>query len=397
TVAGILRVVAEMRAREEGAREGDAPLAARRDAVTITSIHSAKGLEWPVVIWADLTRGIVPPDSWFLVGRGAMRLRSAAAARPDDDPRFAALRGAEAMEEQAQRKRLWYVAATRARERLIVSGVPLGTLTGRHVGTVCSPVLRLGDLTRETVTYRSYRGEAFVAAVRVAAPVAASTPVVAEPVPVLAVESLPAPWEPVRLPAGRPRHSASELVTFARCRRKHWFIYAAGLREPPVDRGSADFVDAVTRGHIVHDVLEHLRELDEVDLLLEDAIGRWDPEAPPPEGAEGARYRVALREEIALVATDPSYRAVADLRGARRELGFVHLLGGGRVMQGKIDLAAERENGLVLLDVKTGSKSSSLGAARRRAEGYAPQRDVYVSAAEGISGRPVAEFAFHFS
>jgi ATP-dependent helicase/nuclease subunit A len=397
TVAGILRVVAEMRAREEGAREGDAPLAARRDAVTITSIHSAKGLEWPVVVWADLTRGIVAPDSRFLVGRNEMRLRSAAAARPDDDPRFAALRGAEAMEEQAQRKRLWYVAATRARERLIVSGVPLGTLSGRHAGTACSPVLRLGGLTGETVTYRSYRGETFAASVREASPVVVSAPVVVEPLPVLPVESLPVPWEPVQLPAGRARHSASELVTFARCRRKHWFIYAAGLREPPVERGSADYVDAVTRGHIVHDVLEHLRELDELDLLLEDAIGRWDPDAPVPEGAEGGRYRMALREEVALVASHPSYRAVADLPGARRELGFVHLLGGGRVMQGKIDLAAERDGELVLLDVKTGSRSLSSEAVRLRAQGYAPQREVYVSAAEAVSGRPVGEFAFHFS
>ncbi len=396
TLGGVLRVVDEMREREEGAREGDAPLGMRQDAVTITSIHSAKGLEWPVVIWSDLTRGVVAPDGWFLVGREALRLRSAQADRPDDDPRFDALRQVEAAEEQAQRKRLWYVAATRARERLIVSGVPLGSLTHRHQGTACAAVRRLGDLSAATVTYPDYRGVGFTAAVQVASPFATSAAVSVQPLPVLPIESLPAPLEPVALPAGRARHSASELLTFSRCHRKHWFAYTAGLREPPIDRTSQEFIDAVTRGQVVHDVLEHLREEDELDRLLEDAIGRWDPDAPAPEGIEGVRYRENLREEIERVAGHPSWRALAEAPGARRELGFVHFLGASRHLQGRIDLIAPRADGLAMLDVKT-SQGLTPEAARLRAEGYAPQRDVYVGAAEAVSGREVAEFAFHFS
>jgi hypothetical protein len=246
------------------------------------------------------------------------------------------------------------------------------------------------------VRYRDHLGAEFLAAVRLAEVLAQEEVGDGVPLPVLPVSVLGTPWPALSVPGGRARHSASELVTYSRCARKHWFAYVAGVREPEVNRESPEFIGAATRGQIVHDVLEHLREQDELDVLLEDAIGRWDPDAPPPEGVEGGRYRRALQEEITLVSEHPAYRAVADLPGAKRELGFVHLLGNGREFQGWIDLAAPRADGIVLLDVKT-SRPMSEEAAGKRAEGYAPQRNVYVSAVEAVGGIPVAEFAFHFS
>jgi CRISPR/Cas system-associated exonuclease Cas4 (RecB family) len=285
----------------------------------------------------------------------------------------------------------------------VVKNCAPGSLTGRHDRTPARAIRRLGDLAGETVTYRNYRGEEFSAVVRQVSGPGAIAPLSEEPRPVLPITSLPAPWGPIPVRQGRAGHSASELVTFAKCQRKHWFIYGMGLREPGVPGGGRSelpgFIDAVTRGQIVHDVLEELRELDELDLVLEDAIGRWDPDAPAPDGVEGGRYRARLREEIERVARHSDYRAVADLPGARRELGFVHLLGDGRVMQGVFDLAAPTADGrLEVLDVKTGPAAAlSWKAVASRAEGYAPQRDVYVLAAEAISGLAVGRFAFHFS
>lgn len=396
-LAGVLRAIAETRERDEGTREGDAPLESRADAVTITSIHSSKGLEWPVVIWADVARGSGNLDWRFVVGREAVRLRELEIDDWKLDLRFKELRDAEELEGWAERKRLWYVAATRACERLIVAGVPLGALSGRHQRTAAEAVRRrLGDLSGSIVTYRDYRGREFAAEVRVAA-AEVEAGASSEPLPVLPVEALelvPAPFE---VPSGRARHSASELLTFSRCHRKHWFAYVAGLREPGVDRGSAEFLDAVTRGHIVHDVLEHLREQDELDGLLEDAIGRWDPDAPPPDCAEGGRYRVPLREEVELASSHPAWRSLAGAPEARRELAFVWFFGPGRWFYGRIDLVAPVAGGrLSLLDVKT-SRGLTAAAARRRAEAYAPQRDVYVCAVEGVSGREVGEFGFLFS
>lgn len=396
TLAQILQTIATLRGQDEGAREGDAPLAARRDAVTITSIHSAKGLEWPVVIWADLSRGVVAPDAQFLVGRASLRMRAADAESPDADPRFGALRRQETSEEHAQRKRLWYVAATRAQEHLILSGVPRGMLTGHHRGTACEAIRRLGGLEDPTVTYRSYRGQVFTAEVRLAPEVNLPVSRPTAPIPVLSMDSLAPPWEPVPPPPVRTRHSASELVTFGRCQRKHWFGYVAGLAEPRAGQASAGSQNAMVRGGIIHTVLERLQDPGQVDAVLEDAIRSMDPGAPRPERNEGTEYRARLRGDIARITSHPQYRAVADLPGARREVAFVRLLGGGRVIEGKIDLLAERSDGLVLLDVKTGAADTE-NAAQRDAEAYQAQRDVYVEAVEAITGRPVAEFAFHYA
>ncbi|MHB1327498.1 MAG: UvrD-helicase domain-containing protein [Gemmatimonadales bacterium] len=395
TLREVLQNIAETRERDRWSQEGDAPLASRADAVTITSIHGAKGLEWPVVIWADVARKVALPDHTFLVGRDAIRLRSPSAEKPEDDPRFAMIRQAEQLEGWAERKRLWYVAATRPRDLLIVAGVPLGEVGSSLDGTAAECFRRLGGLTVTGVEYRDHLGETFRATVRVAEPAPTSEEVVVAG-SVLPATELGVRPAPIVVPMGRVRHSASELLTFKRCQRKHWFSYVAGIREPRINRKSPEFIDAVARGHIVHDVLEHLRELDELDDLLEDAIGRWDPDAPPPEGVAGGRYRHDLRGELERVATHSEYRAVADLPGAKRELVFVWLMGEGRELQGRIDLAAPRVDGVVLLDVKTGAVAN-LNAARRLAEAYTPQRDAYVVAMEAITGGGASDFIFHFS
>lgn len=50
---------------------------------------------------------------------------------------------------------------------------------------------------------------------------------------------------------------------------------------------------------------------------------------------------------------------------------------------------------MAALDVKTGGGDA--GALRRKADGYALQRSVYLGALEAIGGRPVTRFAFHFA
>jgi ATP-dependent exoDNAse (exonuclease V) beta subunit len=122
-------------AAEQGASEGivepDAPVAdAHGEAVRLMSIHAAKGLEFPVVCVADLGRvpNLSVPD--LLIGEppaGAepalgLRLLTLQAPEPREALRFAELcerrREAQAEEEQ----RILYVAMTRARERLLLSG-----------------------------------------------------------------------------------------------------------------------------------------------------------------------------------------------------------------------------------------------------------------------------------
>ncbi|HMU63020.1 MAG TPA: 3'-5' exonuclease, partial [Gemmatimonadales bacterium] len=125
-VGDFLRMIAELREREE--REGDERLHGQQDDVmTLTTVHSAKGLEWDVVFWCDLERK--PPnvggrDSTLLIGRAGIALKDPDVDEKDDQPEaWRVILAAEGAESAAERKRLWYVAATRARQRLILGGV----------------------------------------------------------------------------------------------------------------------------------------------------------------------------------------------------------------------------------------------------------------------------------
>jgi ATP-dependent helicase/nuclease subunit A len=104
------------------------------DAVRLMNLHRAKGLEAPIVILAELSAWR-KPDPRRHVARGAAGSRGWFTAgywmRPDDrapqwavsavPPDWDARRAEEGAFEEAERTRLLYVAATRARDTLVVS------------------------------------------------------------------------------------------------------------------------------------------------------------------------------------------------------------------------------------------------------------------------------------
>ncbi len=107
----------------EGGEAKEAPILEQEsDAVKLINVHKAKGLEWPVVILADLTANLVSPEGsgrWIDSERKlcAQRLLGCA---PQD------LLDNMDKEDAAEREeavRLAYVAATRARDLLVVSAV----------------------------------------------------------------------------------------------------------------------------------------------------------------------------------------------------------------------------------------------------------------------------------
>lgn len=395
SVGEFLRVVNE--ARRQPVREPDALLhGPEDDVVTITSVHSAKGLEWRVVFWCDLVRGGPRRGDDVLLADEQLMVRDSAWKRHEEPAEWKTLRDAIGTEEEAEDKRVWYVAQTRAKDLLFVGGIPVSGWRAKTAAAALHAALPdLATTDQSTITYRSHAGVEYTATVRSADPRELDVP---PPAPRLEPDSaagLPEPAGPIPVAAGRPRHSATELLTYQRCPTRHWFKYVALVREPPVDRKSPEFLDAVTRGIVVHDMLEHYEEDADLDVLLDDAIRRLPEDAPMPDGFMGQRQRAVLREEVERVARHPDYRAVDDLPGRRRELRFIHLSADGEYTLGSYDLAALEEAGLVLLDVKTAQGGEA--QVRRKTTQYHPQRNVYIAAAEAIGGQHVARFAFQFS
>ncbi len=109
----------------EEPREGDAPIEESSTAVQIMTIHSAKGKQFPVVILPSLDRTgkyVTEPHIDESLGIGFSPLN------PDDsytktEPEIVNLMKDRAnAKDQAEKKRLFYVGATRAEDRLILSG-----------------------------------------------------------------------------------------------------------------------------------------------------------------------------------------------------------------------------------------------------------------------------------
>ncbi|MFL5943667.1 MAG: UvrD-helicase domain-containing protein [Gaiellaceae bacterium] len=129
-VEGFVRFVAEQEA--VGARELEAVAEEEgADAVRLLTIHAAKGLEFKVVIVADAGRDRVPPSPDEILalpdGRFGFRVADPVTAKRRGAFDYEAVREARQEAERAERLRLYYVAMTRAKERLIVSGsVDLG-------------------------------------------------------------------------------------------------------------------------------------------------------------------------------------------------------------------------------------------------------------------------------
>ncbi|MGO9772266.1 MAG: UvrD-helicase domain-containing protein [Roseiarcus sp.] len=90
---------------------------AQEEAVALFTMHAAKGLEWPIVIPVNTMTGVVAPDSAVIDRQTDTFYCPVLGVAPNG---YDAARQAEKDELDRERVRLWYVAATRARELLVL-------------------------------------------------------------------------------------------------------------------------------------------------------------------------------------------------------------------------------------------------------------------------------------
>ena len=413
-VEGFVRFVEEQEA--VGAAERDAVAVEEgADAVRLLTIHAAKGLEFKVVVVADAGRDRSVPGADEILclsdGRFGFRVADPVTGKRHGVLGYEHVKDASRAEDEAERLRLYYVAMTRAIDRLIVSGsidsrrrseerTPIGWVLGR---LDCKSELEHAadgpvELEREgaRVLVRLDTGKTAGAVSLDDAPPTVETeagqlalfvPDQVSPLPPLApvlapIQVLPEPpHHDVR------RLSYSALALFERCSYRYYAERVAGMRAADAHGTVAgrQGLAATEIGDAVHRLLEL------VDLAAP---------TPPDVGQVRGWYPAVTDEELARIEEFVgSYcgsalaARIATLAGARpeRPFAFEH---DGVLLHGRLDVLHRDGPRALVLDYKTNALAEGTPEEIVEAD-YRLQRLVYALACFRAGSEEV-EVVYHF-
>lgn len=424
-------------------REEEAPLyATDEDLVTLSTIHSAKGLEWPVVIVTQLhdrvvrsvrrDRGprlsdrlgvVLPLD--VVIREGGHDTRVSEPSRLWDT--YAADQIAR---DYAEAKRLFYVACTRARDRLILAGA-LNEAKGW--GLVSRPDYRTSDkLDRwlqivvppitETAGPEAEFDFRYVP-FRVLRPAPAQVQEGEDPdrewpgvLDLTGPTPPPEGGDPLLVRTGpvdqgpiRTEFAVSEFLQFNICPWKHFYGYRAGVSSPRLEATpDASIVSRILperRGDILHHYFgQHKDDWSEEKMRSElKRILLWhipmdEEQAEENVGELLGHVRNYLNSDV------HSRVREARARGASvyREVPFIYRFRGDIRVRGILDLLFEEPDGWVAVDYKTGLFGKEEAEHERtvqvRTERYRIQAAIYSLAVnEALDGRRLKRFHFFFT
>jgi ATP-dependent exoDNAse (exonuclease V) beta subunit len=373
------------------------------DAVRLLTIHAAKGLEFKVVIVADAGRDTGgPPSADEIIvrpdGRFGFRVVDPKSGKKRPVLDYEAVREAEREDERAERLRLYYVAMTRAIDRLIVSGA-IDPEKTRDLDTPIGWVLSRLQVGDEPVDGELERGEArFVMRVHGYDPEPPAEPVESGEGQLALFAELPTAPAPrgYRLPELQPlppaplhkvrRLSYSALALFERCSYRYYAERVAGLRE---ERGSLPGGGGGLRATEIGDAAHRLLEL--VDLAapaLPDVslVRDWYPEVTDEEVER-------IEGFVGAYCTSELAARVARLPGAvpERPFAFEH---DGVLLHGRLDVLWREGVRAMVVDYKTNSLAE--GTPEEIVESdYHLQRLVYALACFR-AGADEVEVVYHF-
>ncbi|HEY8424914.1 MAG TPA: UvrD-helicase domain-containing protein [Limnochordales bacterium] len=363
------------------AEEEDSPLADdEEDAVRIMTVHKAKGLEFPVVVVANMGRPLQDLGPALVDReRGRVELRIGAGDVRVQTPGFDEAAQREQMRLEAERVRLYYVALTRARDYLLVSGArhaggfwdALEKAAGAGAGDVLTP-LRLDASPGEAVAEAAASGEEGVTAPPGDGPAPqGETPT---------AEEEARRWQEQRQAL---LDAASRGLVVVPARQAGTPAGSEHAPDRKVEAGPLPIAEAegdVETGHdgtrlgqAFHVVMEQLARR---DFALDQPARTRLVQAV----AGAMRLSEAEREAVAVwVRLACEGQLAARARRARRRLAevpIVYARAPGELVQGRMDLLLEEPEGeLVVVDYKTDP-----GPPQRLAETYAGQAASYAEA-----------------
>jgi ATP-dependent exoDNAse (exonuclease V) beta subunit len=394
-------------------------------AVRLLTIHGAKGLEFRVVIVADAGRDLGGPrsgDEIVALSDGRFGFKMVHPTRGDRQPvfDFEQVREAERVQEREERLRLYYVAMTRAIDRLVVSGAvdversadretPIGWVLDRLEArdTVTSAGAEPLELERGDARFllrverHAEHGHPAPGPDSPPAPTGEPGQLVlfaelpSAPAPVgfelPALEDIPAP------PAHEVRRlSYSALALFERCSYRYFAERVAGLAPVPPARSVSENGDGGARALAATEIGDAVHRLLEVIPLQDPRAPAHDELAALVRGwySDVTDGELARIEELVHAYCGSELAArLAQLSGARpeRPFTFEH---DGVLLHGRLDVLARDGPRALVVDYKSNELLGADPAAIVEGE-YRVQRLVYALACLR-DGAEEVEVAYQF-
>jgi ATP-dependent exoDNAse (exonuclease V) beta subunit len=353
--------------------------------VRLMTIHAAKGLEFPIVALANGNTEVRRPEGPFSdpvkqrIGFRVGTAKTGHFATSDFDE------WAEREKEQliAEKRRLLYVALTRARDHLVI---PLIPPPGKRKGFLAILEKHLPKLEEET------RGQD-IEGVHVLDPETLTPPTDAAPESV----AIPTPAEVEAAVADLDAWSIARSQVLRTASEGLRVIIASSVR--PIDRVSPlaattdagdaaislDLAPPVEIGTAVHAVMELITLPNGDDLAaIATAVG-------VESGIEAATAEV-IELATRCLASPSVVRALAADR-YEREVPFSAVLADGTHLVGRIDLVYRDGDELVVIDFKTDDVTTTAGLDASAAS-HSGQAAAYAIAAERATGLIVREVIF---
>ena len=360
----------------EGARVTESPVPeSDEESVRVMTTHAAKGLEFPVVVLTGINsdRGSRGDPVLFDRRNGRVEVGVGPEANRIGTAGYEELKVREGLMSNAEDVRLMYVAATRARDHLVLS-------------------------LRRSADGRGERTRASAISHHLADSPHLWEPVMLEPAP------LPPDGDggvgdaaPVQVSAEHTvetwEHWRDERGEVVKALSRPSYAAATGLRQPgeedkpeqehaePWRRGRA----GTSVGRAVHAVLQS------IDLSTGDGLEERARAQAVAEGIPGRADEIARLAQMAV----ESAVVTRALESGRlwREVPVATPIGNGS-LQGFIDLLFEEPDGLVVVDYKTDSVTAA--EAQEAVDRYRLQGGAYAHALSTVTDTPVKEVVFLF-
>ena len=269
----------------EEPQEGQAPVEASSGAVRIMTIHAAKGLQFPIVILPRLDRGPQTDREPFIdeaFGIGFSPLNPDKDYSKTEPDIVTHMKNRTNEKETAEKKRLFYVGTTRAKDRLILSGTLSNSGKPQQMLEWLYKHLNIGEeddslslpVTLEMFTGNSKNTESFQLQIRIHQGVTEteSTDGISDETTSVDFPELPRKLE---LTGTAAAFSVSELANYARCPLRYQLqnvlqIPTNGQETPDVDE---DEINAALRSTLAR--IRQQSDIEELDTTIDKVLENY--------------------------------------------------------------------------------------------------------------------------